>query len=136
MGSYSRPNIVREENIRACNLVLQNTSVEHRSFDLIQPQPGDFVYCDPPYHPADPSHFTSYTSRKFGEKDQRRLRDFALALHEQGVLVLLSNSNTPFIREIYKVPPFTLRIVHAPRAVNRNGSGRGPVAELLITTYG
>ena len=135
MGSYTRPNIVQEENIRACHLALKNICIEHRSFEQIQPQPGDFVYCDPPYHPADPSHFTSYTSRNFGEKDQRRLRDFALELHGQGVLVMLSNSDTPFIREIYGKKSFALNVIHAPRPVNRNGAGRGPVAELLITTY-
>ena len=135
IGSYSRPNIVQEDKIRACHLVLKNTSIEHRGFEQIQPQSGDFVYFDPPYHPAEPTHFTSYTSNNFGERDQQRLRDFALALHEQGVLVMLSNSDTPFIREIYKSSPFALRSVRAPRAVNRNGSGRGLVTELLITTY-
>lgn len=135
MGSYSLPNIVQEENIRACHITLQNICIEHRNFERIQPQAGDFVYCDPPYHPADSSKFTAYTSDNFGAKDQERLRDFALTLHEQGVFVMLSNSDTPFVRELYKKSPFTPHVVHAPRHVNRNGAGRGPVAELLITTY-
>jgi DNA adenine methylase len=136
MGSYTKPNIVQEANIHACHLALQNTYIEHRSFEEIQPLPGDFVYFDPPYHPSDPSTFTAYTSENFAEKDQRRLRDFAMTLHERGVLVMLSNSDTPLIRELYDNSLFTLHVVFAPRHVNRNGAGRGPVAELLITTYG
>ena len=60
---------------------------------------GDAVYIDPPYSPAsETANFTAYTAGGFGPKDQERLRDVAKKLDARGVYVLLSNSDTPFVR--------------------------------------
>lgn len=135
VGRYTNPNIVQEENIFLCNNALQKATVEYREYNSIRPKAGDFVYCDPPYHPVNGSSFTSYTKLDFSENDQAQLRDFALELHSKGVNVMLSNSNTPFIQDLYKKVPFTVRIVHAPRYVNCKPGGRDNVEEVLITTY-
>jgi DNA adenine methylase len=86
---------------------------------------GDLVYFDPPYHKT----FTDYKGGGFCEVDQTTLRDFALHLWRNGVFVALSNSDTPFVRDLYK--DFTLHEVIAPRRI-RNGQ---PVVELVITNY-
>ena len=49
---------------------------------------------------------------------------------------MLSNSDTPLIRDLYGQAPFMLHEIRAPRAINSDGNGRGAVVELLITTYG
>ena len=135
MGKYKNPNIVQESNIRNCHRALQIANIECREFDTILPEYGDFVYYDPPYHPTDEINFTSYTKTDFTEKDQERLRDFTLKLHKKGVKVMLSNSNTKYIRSLYNMKPFNIQIVHAPRFVNCKRDGRNPVEEVLITTY-
>lgn len=136
IGTYKNPGIVQEDNLRLVNRALQFADLKYQSFEKIQPKENDFVYFDPPYHPVNGSSFTSYTKLDFSEDDQTKLRDFALELHKAGVLVMLSNSNTDFIQKLYKNPPFTVRIVHAPRNVNSKASGRDSVEEVLITTYG
>lgn len=46
---------------------------------------------------------------------------------------MLSNSDTRFIRDIYK--KFNIRVVQAPRLVNCKALKRKAVNELLITNY-
>src|SRR3990167_5444752 len=135
IGSYTNPEIVQRQNILLCSEALQKASVEYREFDAITPASGDFVYCDPPYHPVNATSFTKYTKLAFGEGEQERLRDFALQLHKQGVFVMLSNSATPLIRSLYKGPLWHLATVQAPRNVNCKPEGRGAVNELIITSY-
>lgn len=135
IGRYANPNIVAEENILACSVELKGVETQYGEFDCISPAKGDFVYFDPPYHPTDETSFTSYTRLDFTERDQVRLRDFAVRLEKKGVLVMLSNSNTRFIREIYCKAGFRLRTVDAPRLVNCKSDARGVVSELIITNY-
>jgi len=135
MGTYKNPTIANEANIMTCSKCLKNVKIEMRSFDTICPKAGDFVYFDPPYHPTDEISFTSYTKLDFTEKDQANLRDFALLLHKKGIKLMLSNSNTRFIRDLYKSSIFKIHIVEAPRLVNCKKDKRNPVEEVIITNY-
>lgn len=136
MGSYTDPAIVQESNLRACSKALQGIKIEVGDFTRIKPKSGDFVYFDPPYHPvSETANFTGYGTFGFNEKDQERLRDFLLKLHGEGVKIMLSNSNTPLIRKLFKKNPFRVNIVNAPRLVNCKPNKRGSVEEVLITNY-
>ncbi|HJK95810.1 MAG TPA: DNA adenine methylase, partial [Polyangiaceae bacterium LLY-WYZ-14_1] len=97
--------------------------------------PGDFVYFDPPYHPvSETSRFTDYAAGGFGPADQTRLRDVFRALDRRGCRLMLSNSDTPFIRDLYR--GYRLDLVAAPRAINSDRTRRGPVTELVVRNYG
>ena len=136
IGRYTTPIIYQRANLIACHKALQNKHIEYRDFEKITPDSGDFVYCDPPYHPIDTtSSFTKYTKIDFTEEDQKRLRDFALRLHNNGILVMVSNSDTPLIRGLYSEPTFNIAVVQAPRFVNCRADRRQPINELIITTY-
>ncbi len=104
-------------------------------FEAITPRRGDFIYLDPPYHPTDELSFTKYTKENFTEKDQVRLRDFILDLTRTGVFVMLSNSNTKFINDLYSGKKFKKHIVMSPRSINCKPAERNQVKELLITNY-
>jgi DNA adenine methylase len=94
---------------------------------------GDFVYFDPPYVPvSETSDFASYTERGFGMDDQRRLHAAFLRLHAKGVFVIISNSDAPDLREMFK--EFEIIEVDARRNINSKGDERGPVKELLIVS--
>ena len=47
---------------------------------------------------------------------------------------MLSNSDTPFIRELYR--DFHIEVVRAKRAINANGRKRGAVDEVIVRNYG
>ncbi|OBU97232.1 DNA methyltransferase [Lentilactobacillus parabuchneri] len=97
---------------------------------------NDLVYFDPPYVPVNlTSSFTTYTKTGFGEVQQRQLRDLALTLAKRGVKVMLSNSDTELVHQLYADPVFKLHQVQAKRFVNSNAKKRGNVGELIITTY-
>jgi len=135
IGSYANPDVVREKALTACSRALQNVTIEYRNFSDIKPIAGDFVYFDPPYHPTNDTSFTKYSKMDFTEKDQVLLAEFATKLHKDGVRVMLSNSNTKFIRDLYKSNIFKTAIVNAPRVVNCKPNGRNAVEEVLIVNY-
>ena len=97
-------------------------------------QKEDFIYLDPPYDPVScTSNFTAYTSDGFGRKDQVQLANVFRKLCDRGCFVLLSNSDTPFIRELYS--DYSVKEVKAQRAINCKGSKRAGHKELLISNY-
>jgi len=86
-------------------------------------QKGDFVYLDPPYNPvSSTSNFTAYTSKGFNCEDQVHLANVFRKLSDRGCSVLLSNSDTPFIRQLYS--DFNIKEVDVQRAINCKGSLR------------
>ncbi len=133
IGSYKNPRICHEENLRACNNALQDVDVRTRDFRKFEAKRDDFVYFDPPYHPIDETSFTSYYKSSFGWKEQVALRDVCLELAERGAKVMVSNSATSFIQDIYQ--QFEIHRVQAPRMVNSRADRRGLVDEFLITSY-
>jgi DNA adenine methylase len=94
---------------------------------------GDFVYLDPPYDPKSASsNFTSYTKGGFGREDQVQLTGVCRKLSDRGCMILLSNSDTPFIRELYS--DFTITVVDdVLRSISSNTSKRKGHKELLIS---
>jgi DNA adenine methylase len=94
-----------------------------------------FVYFDPPYHGAKNKSFTSYQADKFDEVDQIRLRDVALELTKRGVRCLISNADTPFIRQLYAGESFEAIGVLAKRSINSDPHKRGKIQELLLKNW-
>lgn len=138
-GRYNNPLICDEENLHRVSKSLQNTSIKHQDYKAVlkRADKGDFIYFDPPYFPVSKTaSFTSYTAEIFLEKEQIELRDTFVELHERGCFVMLSNSDTPFINEIYSdIRGVKINKIVAGRAINSKASGRGKITEVLITNY-
>lgn len=133
-GRYSNPMICDADNLRACSKMLQGVKLLNADFaDVLElAEYGDFVYFDPPYVPLSPtSSFTSYTTNGFGLEDHVRLRDVALALKRRGVSVMVSNSSTSFVRDLY-ANGFEIIEVLAPRSIGCKASSRGAATEVII----
>jgi DNA adenine methylase len=136
MGRYQSPAICNMELLQSAALALQDADIHNQPFyHVIQlAQPQDFVYFDPPYHPLSAtSNFTAYSRDAFTAADQIQLRDTVLALAQQGVSVMVSNSDCEFVRELYA--NFMIHTISANRAINSNAQKRGKITELLITSY-
>lgn len=138
-GHYRRPNIVNEQTIRGVSRYFNACDITFFSGDfasvLEQVPKGGFVYLDPPYDPvSDTASFTGYNRGGFGREEQVRLKECCDALTARGVKFLLSNSATPFIRELYS--SYRVSIVQARRAVNSVASRRGAIEEVLVRNYG
>lgn len=134
-GRYDNPTLCDAGNLRLCSATLAGVHVQNEPFETVamRAKCGDLVYFDPPYVPASSTaSFTAYTAAGFGPKDQERLRDLALALKMRGVHVLLSNSGTPAVADLY-ARDFEVTQVAAKRNINSKATARGPVAEYVIT---
>ncbi|HXX97094.1 MAG TPA: DNA adenine methylase [Candidatus Bathyarchaeia archaeon] len=66
-------------------------------------------------------------------KIKNNLSNVFRKLADRGCFVLLSNSNTPFIRELYS--HFRIKEVDVQRVITGKGSKRGGHKELLISNY-
>ena len=135
-GKYNNPNICDEKNILAVSKALQKDELTSLDFEkAVSPaKKGDFIYFDPPYAPLNKtSSFTSYTKEDFSEKDQERLAEIFKRLDNKDCLIMLSSSDVPLIRELYK--EFNIKEVMASRMINCKAKGRGKIKELIITNY-
>ncbi|HEU5055467.1 MAG TPA: DNA adenine methylase [Kofleriaceae bacterium] len=133
VGRYDEPSIFDPAAMRAASKLLQRAEIAacHFRDAAEQARAGDFVYFDPPYHPlSETANFTSYTAGSFGADDQRELADIARALVRRGCAVMVSNSDTDFIRDLYR--GFRIDAVDCSRAINSKASARGPQRELII----
>lgn len=132
MGSYKNPKIYDKDLIFSVHKVLKNVSITNKDFEVIslKAKKGDFVYFDPPYYPLNKtSSFVSYTDN-FSANEQIRLYKLFKMLDCEGIKVLQSNSNTDFIKELYK--DFEIIEVISKRAINCKGDKRGKITELII----
>lgn len=138
-GKHTNPLICDEDNLRKVSKALQGIEIKHQDYKevLKHARKGDFIYFDPPYYPVSKTaSFTAYTAESFLDKEQIELRDTFIKLHEMGCYVMLSNSDAPFINEIYSgFEGVRINKVQAGRAINSKGDGRGKVSEVLITNY-
>ncbi len=135
-GRYTNPRLVDAPNLRACARALRRVRLDCSSFTgvLERSRRGDFVYLDPPYNPTSKTaSFTGYSAGGFGAELQRELARVYAELDRRGVLLMLSNSNTPLIRALYG--GFRFVEVRAARAINSKGAKRGAVTELVILNY-
>lgn len=135
-GRYKNPNIVDEPNIKSCSKALEGVSILTGDFEAIKPglTKDSFVYLDPPYVPLSAtSSFTGYTKDGFCVEEQLRLKEFCDYISDTGGKFLLSNSSAELVKDLYK--GYLIEEVHASRAINSRGSGRGKVVELLISNY-
>lgn len=135
-GKYTRPTILDREGLLAASEALAGVKLGCGDFARATRRlgAGDFVYFDPPYDPASKtSDFTSYAPGGFSFADQRRLACEMRRLRDAGVLVLLSNADTPAMRELYS--DFGVHLVEARRSINAVGARRGMVSELLVVGW-
>lgn len=141
-GSYQKPCICDEKNLRAASSGLQRVTIVHGDYKMAQRFIDDrtFAYFDPPYRPLSAtSSFTSYAQDGFDDDAQKELAGFIDEMSARGALVVASNSdpkNTDekddFFDRLYGKHEI-LRI-EANRAINSSGNGRGRINELLIAS--
>ncbi|VRS14040.1 modification methylase [Streptococcus pneumoniae] len=137
-GRYKNPKIVDEELISAISVYINNNQLEIKVGDfekaIVDVRTGDFVYFDPPYIPlSETSAFTSYTHEGFSFADQVRLRDAFKRLSDTGAYVMLSNSSSTLVEELYK--DFNIHYVEATRTNGAKSSSRGKISEIIVTNY-
>jgi DNA adenine methylase len=137
-GKYNNPKICDDILLRSISSYLNNNTVrilnQDYTFTLLMASKGDFVYLDPPYHIATKTSFTKYSRSDFREQDQIELSKWFHSLDKRGCKLLLSNSNTELIKNLYK--DYTIVPVSATRNINSVGHNRKKgLIEVLVKNY-
>ena len=137
VGKYKNPGICQEEILKLASESLKKVEIKQANFEEVlnyATGSNEFVYFDPPYYPLNKtSNFTAYSSFCFDENQQIKLRDIFIKLADKGVKVMLSNSDCPFIRDLYS--DFNIHTISAARSINSNAQKRGKITEVLVTSY-
>ena len=139
-GRYRNPNILDEEVLKAVSDYLKKTQVKILNVDFAEAvkdaKKGDFIYFDPPYDPvSNTAYFTDYDVKGFNQEEQQRLKEVFDDLTKRGCFVMMSNSDTKFIRNLYEEYQPGFKEVTATRNINSNGLKRGRVDELVVINY-
>ena len=139
-GRYKNPNFLDDAVLRAVNKYLNSNDITLLNQDFAEAvkdaKRGDFVYFDPPYDPvSETASFTGYDVNGFNRNEQERLKKVFDDLTVKGCKVMMSNSCTDFILDLYKHYQDTTKKVRATRSINSNALKRGMVDELLVLNY-
>lgn len=96
---------------------------------------GDLIFADPPYVTSH-SHngFLKYNEKLFSWNDQVRLEDSLREAKAKGAHILATNADSPLIRKLYR-KSFVVRPVTRLSAIAANGTKRGIIKELVITSW-
>lgn len=94
-----------EQELLAVSAALQDVELQVADFRDVLDRPihGDFVYLDPPYLPvSDTSKFAGYTEKRFRAADLAELSERCEQLTARGVTWVMSNRDTPLVRELFE----------------------------------
>ena len=135
-GKYAKPRIVDRPGLLEASASLRKAKLTAAPFTSVldTARAGDFVYFDPPYVPLSrTANFTAYTQTSFGPAEQDTLAEVYAELDRRGCLVMLSNSDTPWVRQRYA--RFHIEDVRARRSINSKIDARGEVSEVVVLNY-
>ena len=135
-GRYKRPYFPETEMHHFAQKA-QYAIFQHTTFAVTMAacQPGDIVYCDPPYVPlSDTANFTSYSANGFGWAEQTELARQAAKLAKRGIPVIISNHNTEQVRKAYEAAE--IETFEVRRFISCNGNKRINASELLALFRG
>ena len=128
---------IDEANLRLVSKILARPEVYLVQGDyrlaLFWAGPGTFIYLDPPYYPVSSHGQVRYTRDDFVVGGQMRLAKVFRELDRRGCLVMLSNSDTPFIRQLYA--GYDIRRIYTRYSINRWETRRRLKPELVIRNY-
>lgn len=140
LGRYSNPNIVQEDNLRSVSQFLNKNKIIIKCQDFAttvgKVKKGDFIYFDPPYQPiSKTANFTSYTNCNFDYNDLKRLAKVSNQMAKRGAMVLLSNSSSKQVFDLFSKNNWDIIEIEANRAINSDSNKRTGHTELLIKNY-
>jgi DNA adenine methylase len=137
-GRYFNPKICNKEKLIECSNLLNRSEVDIRC-DIYKNttskcQADDFVYLDPPYFPVSrTANFTDYTKENFGVQQHAELANEFDRLTDIGVKVLLSNSNSDYVKSLYE--KHSIMKVKSQRNINCDAKRRSDHHDLIITNF-
>ena len=137
-GRYMNPKICNKEKLIDCSELLRisdATIVCDTYKNIISKcENNDFIYLDPPYFPiSKTSNFTDYTKECFEILEHNELAKEFERLSSIGAKAVLSNSNSEYIKSLYK--KYNIIKIRSLRNINCNPYKRKDHYDLIILNY-
>jgi DNA adenine methylase len=137
-GRYINPKICNIEKLNKCSELLRISEAEITCDSykriLLKCERDDFIYLDPPYFPlSKTSNFTDYTKESFGIFEHNELAKEFERLDKKGIKVILSNSNSNYIWQLYN--KFEIMKIKSLRNINCDSHNRKGHYDLIILNY-
>lgn len=134
-GHNKNPSFIDEEHVLRVSELFQFVNFIHSDFKhsipILNHQPGDFVYLDPPYAPENSKSFVGYTAEGFTIDDHKKLFNLCKNLKLLRVNFLLSNADVELVRESFPTSDYFVVQITCKRAINsKNPSAK--TEEVLI----
>lgn len=137
-GNYGTSRVLYDrEVVLRSSRALQTAVIDELDFEtaIDLADPGDFVYLDPPYVPLGGwADFKRYTPGQFHEADHRRMEVAMRRAADRGAHVMMTNSDTPLVREIWD--GWHMWEMPTARDININPSKNARQSvDLVVTSY-
>lgn len=135
-GKFNKPIICNAPNLQGLSTLLNFSDVEIICQDYKEATKGcissDFIYLDPPNWPlSKTTSLKDCAGDDSGLYEQIELYCEFTRLSENNCTIVLSNSNSPLILELYA--NFKILTISTSRLINKNVSDRKYHTELIIT---
>lgn len=114
------------------HLILRKATLACVDFEkaVTEATDGDVVYLDPPYiH----TYHTHYTASGFQWDDCRRLQQVCYRLARRKVTVLVSNIDTPLIRQLFLDINFHIYTIRTRRTLGKRPQHQHETTEIIAT---
>lgn len=137
-GNVQNPRFYKKEQIEKFSKKLKGVKLTIGDYrkSLKTAKKGDFVYLDPPYVPDDFNKYNvKYAKVEWDEDDFLNLVNVVEELDERGCYVMLSNSDSKFIRKHFPKKKYNVIKIPIHRSLSPNMKFRGYQYELLIMNY-
>lgn len=131
-GKHESINSPTAESLRECSKLLQGVKLV--TVDALritaQARTGDLVFLDPPYFGT----FDQYNPAWSSEHTHAQLLGVCSRISNRGVHVLYTNSDHSRIRNLIHAywRSAEIRPIFQRRSINRDGTGRGEVQDILV----
>lgn len=137
-GRYMNPKICNKEKLIDCSELLRisDAAIVCDTYKNIisKCENNDFIYLDPPYFPiSKTSNFTDYTKECFEILEHNELAKEFERLSSIGAKAVLSNSNSEYIKSLYK--KYNIIKIRSLRNINCNPYKRKDHYDLIILNY-
>jgi DNA adenine methylase len=123
-------NTFDNDNINEVSSLLKKCTILNDDFENAckNAKSKDLVFFDSPYYDT----FDTYQSGGFSVEDHKRLFKLFKSLTEKNVYCILTNSNTDFIKNLYK--DYDIEVVSVKRMINSDATKRTG-EEVIITNF-
>lgn len=135
-GHYNNPEIINKEHLHEINELIQGVIFECCSFDvsLINVEPNDFIYLDPPYAPEQKNSFVGYNENGFDIDNHINLFNIIHSLTTSNKKIMLSNSDVQLVRENFTNEKYKITSITCKRSINPKKPG-SKTKEVIIMNY-